>query len=330
MNRSSGFAGWIDMGSTPPQRLPESVDAALAYVADAIGHAVYTRWTLPLLKRGCPSLADAKRDHPVVFALLLDHDAAVKYWERGRLRIAAAGVAPAPDTVLLRLLKQHRRFRFAPDQPATRAVSAMTAADADVTAVAAPDPSGPQASPALWLAALAPDATGRAWLARAGRFANPSPVTNTLGVTDDAQAIALFLRDRASRSPHTLRAYLAELRRLIQWCDRHQLGPLSDLTRDNLLTYRAALERTQRSTPATRSTTPRAVGLRATTRARAIAVVSSLFRYWLRTGYVIANPAAELSGGAGTRDSWTPSRIMPARACWRCATPWSTIRRPAQ
>jgi site-specific recombinase XerD len=46
--------------------------------------------------------------------------------------------------------------------------------------------------------------------------------------------------------------------------------------------------------------------------------VSSLFRYWLRTGYVIANPAAGLSGGAATRDSWTPSRIMPASVLALC------------
>lgn len=312
MNRPPGlpgFSGWLDMASAPPQRLPDSVDAALAYVADALGHPVYTRWTLPLLKRGCPSLADAKRDHPLVFALLLDHDAAVEYWERGRLRVAAGDTVPAPGTVLLRLLRQHRRFRFAPDDPPTPTVSTTGTEDTGVTALA---------SPALWFGALAPDSAGRAWLARAGRFANPSPITNTLGVADDAQAVALFLRDRASRSPHTLRAYLAELRRLIRWCDRHQLGPLSDLTRENLLTYRTALERTRRSTPATGAARDLAAGLQATTRARAIAVVSSLFRYWLRTGYVIANPATELSGGAATRDSWTPSRIMPASVLALC------------
>ncbi|MEX3894021.1 tyrosine-type recombinase/integrase [Paraburkholderia sp. BR10954] len=315
-----GFSGWLDLASAPPQHLPDSTDAALAYVADALGHPVYTRWTLPLLKRGCPSLADAKRDHRLVFALLLDHDAAVEYWERGRLRVAAADGAPAPDTVLLRLLKQHQRFRFAPEDSET--AMPASAADASPTALAGLGTPGPTPSPAVWLAALAPDAAGRAWLARAGRFANPSPVTNTLGVADDAQAVALFLRERASRSPHTLRAYLAELRRLIRWCDRHQLGPLSDLTRENLLTYRTALERTRRSTPAageTRNPTHnRPAGLQATTRARAIAVVSSLFRYWSRTGYVIANPAAELSGGTATRDSWTPSRIMPASVLALC------------
>ena len=319
MNGPASFASWVDTATAPPQRLPDGIDAALAYTADAIGHPVYTRWTLTLLKRGCPSLADAKREHPVVFALLLDHDAAVEYWERGRLRVVAPDRAPAPATVLLRLLKQHRRFRFAPDEPAPRAASPTGGANAEIT-IAVPDTPTPSAGPTVWLAALTPgaDPAGRAWLARAGRFANPSPVTNTLGVADDAQAVALFLRERASRSPHTLRAYLAELRRLILWCDRHQLGPLSDLTRDNLLTYRTSLERTRRTTPATGGTRNQPAGLQATTRARALAVVSSLFRYWLRTGYVIANPAAELSGGAATRDSWTPSRIMPASVLALC------------
>jgi hypothetical protein len=59
-----------------------------------------------------------------------------------------------------------------------------------------------------------------AWLARAGRFANPVPLTNTLGVADDAQAVKLFLRERASHSPYTLRAYVTELRRLAAWCAR--------------------------------------------------------------------------------------------------------------
>ncbi|MDH6147098.1 MULTISPECIES: hypothetical protein [Paraburkholderia] len=63
-------------------------------------------------------------------------------------------------------------------------------------------------------AALLPAGIEAAWLARAGRFANPVALTNTLGVADDAQAAKLFLRERASHSPHTLRAYLSELRRL--------------------------------------------------------------------------------------------------------------------
>ncbi|MBB5503206.1 hypothetical protein [Paraburkholderia sp. MM5384-R2] len=105
---------WLDTGCRPPQRLPDAVDAALAYLTHALGHPLYCRWTLAMLKRGCPSLADAKREHPAVFALLLEHDAAIEYWERGRLRVvpesaaptarrrAGAHAAPAPPALLSR------------------------------------------------------------------------------------------------------------------------------------------------------------------------------------------------------------------------------------
>ncbi|WP_028205109.1 hypothetical protein [Paraburkholderia nodosa] len=72
------------------------------------------RWTLTALKRGCPSLADAKREHPAVFALLLEYDVTIEYWEHGRLRVVPAASAPDATTVLARALRQHRRrFRLA-------------------------------------------------------------------------------------------------------------------------------------------------------------------------------------------------------------------------
>lgn len=339
MNAPLNPAGWIDTAASPPQRLPDNVDAAVAYVSDALGHPVYTRWTRTLLKRGCPSLADAKREHPTVFALLLDHEAAVEYWERGRLKIVAAPDAPPAEAVLARVLTQHRRRFIA-------IANGVTDGDGPVPA---PGAAAPTATGA-WLATLDPQRTGAGagWLARAGRYMNPSAVTNTLGVTDDAQAIMLFLRDRASRSPHTLRAYVADLKRLIAWCERDQPGPLSDLTRNDLLAYRRELERgpgpgvrvdagartgitTGAGTGAgtgtplrTRARAPRPVhrrhpdGPSAATPARALAVLSSLFRYWQKTGYVIANPAADLSGGSAARSGWTPTRIMPATAIALC------------
>jgi site-specific recombinase XerD len=321
---------WIDTAASPPQPLPDSIDAALDYVAEATGHPVYTRWTLSRLKRGCPSLADAKREHPTVFALLLEHEAAVEYWDRGRLRIVAADDAPAPETILERVLRQHRR-RF---HEVTDADTLLPANDA-----AAPAATG------IWLMTLEPPHAGApnvscaasttgGWLARAGRFVNPSMVTNTLGVADDAQAVILFLRDRASRSPHTRRAYLADLRRLIAWCERERLGPLSDLTRHDLLAYRREVELQPAHGPATGEATPPgtrqparrghrvATGITrqrsAAVPARALAVVSSLFRYWLRTGYLTANPAADLSGGGAARAAWTPTRIISASVVALC------------
>ena len=338
---------WFDTAVSPPQPLPDSIEAALDYLAGATGHPVYLRWTLARLKRGCPSLADAKREHPTVFALLLEHEAAVEYWDRGRLRIVAAHDAPAPEIILQRVLHQHRRRFHEVSNGSPLVLATDTAARAAT------------ATTAVWLAALEPPRTVAArvtpvahdahdahdadvtaasvtpvtggWLARAGRFVNPSMVTNTLGVADDAQAVILFLRDRASRSPHTLRAYLADLRRLITWCEREQLWPLSDLTRHDLLAYRRALERQPEQGPSIGEQTPLSTRhperrahpggpheQSAAVASRALAVVSSLFRYWLKTGYLSANPAADLSTGGAARSAWTPTRIMPARVIALC------------
>ncbi|MFL9935744.1 tyrosine-type recombinase/integrase [Paraburkholderia sp. RL18-103-BIB-C] len=286
---------WLDTGCRPPQRLPDSVEAALDYLAHALGHPLYTRWTLATLKRGCPSLFDAKREHPAVFALLLEQDTAIEYWERGRLHVVPEAAAPSASTVLERTLRQHRRrFRAAaPDgahegAPATRA-----------------GPVNPDLAPL-------PAGVEPAWLARAGRFANPVPLTNTLGVAHDAQAAKLFLRERASHSPHTLRAYVTELRRLAAWCAPEGLGPFSDLTRQDLIAYRDALQagrpdpggNVMRAAPASVS--------------RALAAVSSLFAWWHRTGYLTVNPAEGLAAGRRARMTWTPARFLPAAALAHC------------
>ncbi|WP_321931879.1 tyrosine-type recombinase/integrase [Paraburkholderia guartelaensis] len=309
---------WIDTAVMPPQCLPRATGAALAYVAQVLGHPVYTRWTLTDLKRGAASLADARREHPAVFALLLEHDAAVEFWARGRLHVVAADAAPPPGQVLARVLRQHRRFR--PDTPWD--ASPAAAGDAPVAATA---DGGSAAAPAAgtWLTVLArepspPDV--RAWLARAGRFVNPSSLTNTLGVTDDARAVALFLQERAGHSPHTLRAYVTELRRLMAWCLDAQRGPLSDLTRADLQTWRRSLAGAPRSGAHARDGESRMEPLKPASRNRALAVVSSLFHFWQETGYLIANPAAGLSGGASARKAWTPApaRMLPAAALARC------------
>ncbi|MGF6810715.1 integrase/recombinase XerC [Paraburkholderia sp. Clong3] len=284
---------WHDAGCRPPQRLPGSVEAALEYLAHALGHPLYLRWTLTALKRGCPSLADAKREHPAVFALLLEHDTAIEYWERGRLRVVPEAAAPSATTVLERVLRQHRR-RF------RRAATDAAAHSARGSTVITPD------------AALLPAGVGATWVARAGRFANPVALTNTLGVADDTQAVRLFLRERASHSPHTLRAYVTELRRLAAWCTRERLGPFSDLTRQDLMAYRDAVQAPQadaagnvrRAAPATVS--------------RALAAVSSLFAWWHRTGYLTVNPAEGLAAGRRARMTWTPVRFLPAAALAHC------------
>ncbi|NUA26636.1 tyrosine-type recombinase/integrase [Cupriavidus basilensis] len=291
---------WIDTATVPPRHLPPTVDAALTYLAEALGHVVYTHWTLARLKRHHGSLGDAKAARPAVLKLLLSHDGAVEYWERGRLRAVPAEQAPGPEIVLARLLHTHRR-RF-------RAVALPEGPKMP----AAPDASGPTVPTALnpWLATQPPDTL--AWLARAGRFAQPDAATNTLGAADDAQALTLFLRDRAGRSPHTLRAYIAELRRLMRWCAARQLGPLSDLTRQRLLAYRHALQHGEGGV--NQGNMP----LAEATWTRALAVVASLYRYWYDTGYLHANPAAGLSAGGRARTGFAPTRWMPPAQLAAC------------
>ena len=253
-------AEWIDTGAVPPRPLPATVAAALAYLAEALGHPVYAHWTLARVKRRYGSLADAKAAQPTVLKLLLAHDGAVEYWERGRLRTVTADLAPRPETVLARLLHTHRR-RIRSTAALASEATVPTAAEARGAVAANP-----------WLAAYGP--ADHAWLTRAGRFAQPHAAANTLGAADDAQALALFLRDRTGRSPHTLRAYGAELRRLMRWCGAHELGPLSDLTRQRLLGYRHALQHGETGRE------DAAPPLSEATRTRALAVVASLYGYW--------------------------------------------------
>jgi len=147
-------------------------------------------------------------------------------------------------------------------------------------------------------------------------FLNRDAATNTLAVIDDAQAVALFLRERASRSRHTLRAYAADLRRLIGWCRDRQLGPLSDLTRNDLLAWRDTL-RQPRATMAGDGR-QRAMAPGECTQARALAVVASLYQYWFDTGYLIANPASGLVTGTQARVGFSPRRCLPTTALAAC------------
>ncbi|MGF6367977.1 integrase/recombinase XerC [Paraburkholderia sp. RAU6.4a] len=293
MSETTNPADWIDGGMTPPRRLSADTNAALAYLADTLGHVVYTRWTLAAIKGRCASLADTKVAHPAVMRQLLDHAVVIEYWDRGRVRTAAMDDAPTPEAVLQRVLHTHRRrFKVSPEAGLPAATGEPIR---DTTAlVTVPQPL-------------------IAWLARAGRFANVVSATNTLGVGDDAQAVALFLRDRASRSPHTLRAYRTELRRLVTWCEAQQLGPLSDLTRHDLLAYRQALRKPSHDAVDENSRT-----VAEATQARALAVVASLFRYWAETGYLTANPAAGLVRGGRSRTSFAPQRMLPSALLAAC------------
>lgn len=289
---------WLDHGLTPPASLPETVDTALAYLSHVLGHVCYERWTLTRIKQGFLSFGEAKAAKPAVFQLLLDHPEAVEWWERGRLRTAAAVDAPVPEDVLERLLHSHRR-RF-------RRMEGTIPVLQDVDGAH------------VWLAAVEPQHTAAliAWLGRSGRFVNRDAATNTLAVADDAQAVVLFLRERASRSRHTLRAYAADLRRLIGWCRDRHLGPLSDLTRNDLLAWREALRMVRATVAADGRQQVTAKGER--TQARALAVAASLYQYWYDTGYLIANPASGLVTGTQARSGFAPQRFLSPAALAAC------------
>lgn len=289
------FADWIDTGTMPPHRLPEDAEDAIAYVTEALGHPVYIRWTLAAIKRAFPSLADAKVAKPAVMRLLLDHPTAIEYWERGRARVALADQTPAAEVVLERLLHaQSRRFKRAGDVLPIGAI-------------------GEPKQEVGWPAGMPPALLQ--WAARAGRYANPGSATNTLGVGDDAMALVTFLRDRGGRSSHTTRAYGTEIRRLAAWCIAHERGPLSDLTRHDLLEYKRALRQPTHNTIDT-STPVRT--LSEASQARALAVVASLFRYWTETGYLTANPAAGLVRGQRQHAGFAPARTLTTALLAAC------------
>ncbi len=292
------MARWFDHGVMPPVLVPETVDAALTYLTHALGHPCYERWTLRRVKQAFPSLREAKTAKPVLFNLLLDHSEAVEWWESGRLRTAEVSSAPAPADVMERLLRNHRQ-RFRLQEQGTQLT---------------PD----REEDHNWLAIIDPHrvASLSAWLSRGGRFVNGESTTNTLAVQNDTLATSLFLRDRASRSRHTLRAYGADLRRLIGWCRDQDIGPLSDLTRNDLLRYRDYLRRPRISVDTDGQRRVIAVGDRS--QARALAVVASLFQYWFDTRYLIANPASGLVVGLQARNEFAPKRFLPTAALCAC------------
>lgn len=279
---------WVDHGVAPPLRLPLSPEAMAAYLTDALGHAVYERWTWKRLVDVYGTLPDARRAKPTVCRLLIDAPAAVEAWQRGRLQVTTEALAPEVGQVVASLLRTNaRRFRASgAAAPATPGTSALTL---------------PETS--------ALPASLNSWLQRTGRLHNPHRDTNTLGAGDDHAALEAFLRERAGRSRHTWRAYAAELQRLVHWCLASARGPLSDLTRQDLLVYSASL-RQEAVLPSG--------ALNERSRARALAVVASLFTYWHDTGYLLGNPAIGLLGGSRSRTGFVPQRFVPAALLQAC------------
>ncbi len=288
---------WVDQGVTPVQAVPTTPELAAQYLANALMHPVYEHWNWQWLIKVYGALPDARRAKPRVCKLLLNVASVVEYWQRGKLHVVAGADAPDPAAIVTAVLKSHKtRFRLVTaDMPPK-----STTTDLDD-------------QPIPFAGAL------RTWLQKTGRLYNPHEHTNTLGANDDYAALSAFLRERTCRSRHTWRAYTKELERLVTWCQAQDLGPLSDLTRQDLLKYKSHM---QKMRPGGRSAGPEAAAPKAsmseTSQARALAVVASLYRYWHETGYLQGNPTAGLTGGSRAQAGFAPTRMVSAELLALC------------
>lgn len=288
---------WVDHGVTPAQAIPTAPELAAHYLANALMHPVYEHWNWQRLIKVYGALPDARRAKPRVCKILLTTEAVVEYWQKGTLHVVMGSDAPDPAAIVLAVLKSHKtRFRLVTQG------SSSTITQSSVEGKLLP-----------FAVAL------HSWLQRTGRLYNPHEHTNTLGASDDNAALSAFLRERTSRSMHTWRAYTKELERLVAWCQAQNLGPLSDLTRQELLRYQSHLQKIQPDTIATAGETPAPLRpLAEKSQARSIAVVASLYRYWHSTGYLQGNPAAGLTGGSRAQAGFAPTRMVSAELLALC------------
>lgn len=287
-------SAWIDTMAEPQRRLPDNLDDAIDYVSNVLGVPIYMRWSPATLDRHFPSMIEAKNALPEVFHLLIEAPEVVQFWHAGMIVAMTLEEAPSREQIFEHLLRTlSARFRLAQPEAAKRTTHNESARKGE-----------------RQVASVVHSIDDEPWLARAGRFFNTDRSTNTLNSTDDSTALRAFLADRASRSAHTRRAYIVDLRRLIAWCQATHLGPLSNLTRENLLAFRDALP------TITAHASARTLGTRSCE--RALAVVKSLYQYWTKTGYITANPAAELGSSATHRSTLEPKRFLPEQALEAC------------
>lgn len=287
---------WLDMHCDPPRRLPGRINDALDYLAQALSLSLYEAWTPTRVDQEFPSMQAAQAALPHVFDMLLSGkstDTVIQYWNGEQVVTSREADAATREAVFSKVVKTYSsRFQIAPpDLPVVPSSSERVLirphripVDSNIEPVA--------------------------WVATTGRYFNRDRETNALGAQTDAEAVAAFLRDRTHRSRHTKRAYHDELLRLMRWCEPRGLGPFSDLTRRDLLDYVEALEVTtcQNSLDT----------LSASSQARAMGVVKSLYAYLTRTGYLTVNPTMELRPKAITQPRFRPPRVLPDIATDAC------------
>jgi len=158
-----------------------------------------------------------------------------------------------------------------------------------------------------------------------GRFRAPRD-TCGLAATNDYQAIEAWLA--LHESPHTARAYRREAERLLLWAIVERRQPLSSLTTDDAIAYRAFLRHPTpaarwtgppcpRATPAWR---PFAGRLTARSTAYALAVLRALFGWLVSQHYVVLNPFAGVTvRGGAARAPFDTGRALTGRE-------WKAVR----
>jgi integrase/recombinase XerC len=296
-------SNYVDLAAEPARPLPSDLDSAIAYLSAVLGTPVYQTWTPSRLLEEHGSMPAAKVAQPDVFALLLGGGTVVRFWDLGQSRTVNAAQAPDAEAVVGRLLRT-LRVRFRPAHPPTSPTSPKSGPNRPGAAAIRPD-----------LQAVRRPVSDEPWLAGNGPLYNSDLSTNTLGVCDDRAALVLFLKERAARSRHTARAYAADVRRLIRWCEAHGVtGPLSALTRATLLDFR---DDRRGATPAEDGGGERSEA----TRQRTMAVLRSLFGFLSSTGYLTSNPCARLGTTAAARAGFRPERILPPTAI-ACIDGW--------
>ncbi|KAG8152297.1 phage integrase family protein [Burkholderia catarinensis] len=254
----------------------------------------------------------------------------VAHWLPPRIvrALAAAGVDSCAD-LLVRIA--HRRGWWRPIPGLGRLgahhVAAFVAAHPDLTRRAAAlvpyDVVTAQLVPRGSLDALPADLDGSR-----GRFRAPRDSCG-LAAANDYQAIEAWLA--LHEGTHTVRAYRREAERLLLWAIVARRQPLSSLTTDDAIAYRAFLRHPTpavrwtgpphpRTTPAWR---PFAGPLTARSTAYALAVLRALFGWLISQHYVVLNPFAGVTvRGGTTRAPFDSGRALTGRE-------WKIVRAAA-
>ncbi|RQV69662.1 integrase [Burkholderia cenocepacia] len=250
----------------------------------------------------------------------------VRRWLPPRIvrALAAAGVDSCAD-LLVRMAHRPGWWRPIPGlgRQGAHHVAAFVAAHPDLsrrTAALVPY----EAATAQLVPRWSLDALPAALDGAHGRFRAPRD-TCGLAATNDYQAIEAWLA--LHESEHTARAYRREAERLLLWAIVARRAPLSSLTTDDAIAYRAFL---RHPTPAARWTGPPcprtapawrpfARGLTPRSAAYALAVLRALFAWLVGQHYVVLNPFAGVTvRGGAVRAPFDTGRALTGRE-WKIA-----------